>query len=825
MTTPLRMADSNIPTVQAPTAIKRRPILSSTPFTAPLRTTSDSDTDLSSFSLETTLAHLVDFLVHKLEAIYPPHFVQALRNSIVSHLTPKLAPTWDPLNPSSGSGVRSLIALPGKFPTPLVKAAQEVGIDPVKWTRAISETGEWEIWVDPGSVCFREGGWAFADDAFENKMYKREWLQHSPLCRDRLRGNSRRSRLTIMVSLFDLAETLHTVWHAPLSIETSDDFDPGDSEDLPSVPASSSSTSMKRSTLPIRAPAVFRIPSSPMPLVEGMRSLSLRAQSDNNNKPTTGIATSTSNPFDVGRPMDNGRLGGGGSGFMNSAGGIAMMAGSAPLIKRSLPNQTMDSSSSASPFGSASASGPGWNTAGSTRSTPLKGKRIAPQVVAMPIGDAAVGAGRRSASPVLPSSLARSGHLAHMAQTPRSISLGTPANASDLLALLNRKPEPLKDEQISFGKTHAAQPRTPPRAPGPAFIPDTPGSVATVRPRSPSSVIATAGTATSAASSSPRTDTTNSPGTAARVQGYDGGNVGVLGGGVKLGGHGVPKTPIVGGNRSRSASGTSVLSGMSGRRTVSGSSSVISEEGSPEHKTGLASPTPVDSSPVGGIVHPHQPKRRRGRPQNRPYFGGASPKGGLPIQPGTGIAGQPGSGTAPMGPPFQYQQNMPYGHGQMPVGRPGFGSPQSGPAQPVPPVASPGSPGNIPPPPAWNNVGLVNGLPAMAPNPGGWGVNPAVLNAVAPPIGGGVPGQPGTGYHGLQQHQHHQRSPHHHHQNQHQHQHQNQQLNHSPNQNRGGPHMNAHVANAAGINVAAWNLGVASGMITQPQSQGGPRRS
>jgi hypothetical protein len=174
MTTPLRMADSNIPIAQAPTATKRRPILNSTPFTAPLRTTSDSDTDLSSFSLETTLAHLVDFLVHKLEAIYPPHLVQALRNSIVSHLTPKLAPTWDPLNPSSGSGVRSLIALPGKFPTPLVKAAQEIGIDPVKWTRAISETGEWEIWVDPGSVCFREGGWAFADDAFENKMYKRE---------------------------------------------------------------------------------------------------------------------------------------------------------------------------------------------------------------------------------------------------------------------------------------------------------------------------------------------------------------------------------------------------------------------------------------------------------------------------------------------------------------------------------------------------------------------------------------------------------------------------------------------------------------------------
>lgn len=548
-----------------------------------------------------------------------------------------------------------------------------------------------------------------------------------------------------------------------------------------------------------------------MPLVQGMQSLSLRAPSN----PTTTVSTTTNNPFDVGTSMRESRM------ALNNSTSSSMMAGTAPLIKRNLPNQSVDSSLTGTSFaGNGSASGPGWDAQGSSSlnksTTPLKGKRIAPQVVAMPIGDAAVGAGRRSASPVLPSSLSRSGHLAVHAQTPRSISLGTPANASDLLALLNRKPEPLKDEQISFGKTHIPAPRTPPKAHGTAAIPDTPGSVATVRPRSPSSVIATAGTATSAASSSPRTDTTNSPGTAARVQGYDGGNVGVLGGGVKLGGQGVPKTPNVSGNRSRSASGTSVLSGMSGKRTVSGSSSVISEEGSPEYKTDLSSPGPIESSPVGGIVHPHQPKRRRGRPQNRPYFGASSPKGGLPLQPGTGIAGQPGAGAPPMGSPYAYHhQNMPFGHGQGPQGRPGFGSPQAGPAHPAPLAASPGSPGNVPPPPpAWNNVGLINGLPAMTPNPGGWGVNPAVLNVVAPPIGGGVPGQPGTGHPNM----------HHHHPNHQRHSslHQNYQ-NHQNLNPQQGP--NSHVANAAGINVAAWNLGVASGMITQPSNQGGSRRS
>ena len=558
-------------------------------------------------------------------------------------------------------------------------------------------------------------------------------------------------------------ETLHTVWHAPLPIETPDDYFPSNSvsNDIPVQPLSAT----RKPNAPIRAPAVFRIPSSPMPLMEGMRSMSLRQPE----------STTTRDPFDVGGLHGNSRelqVNG-----FSSNGGIAMMAGSSPLVKRSLPNQLGDASS----LHSASA-GPGWND----KSLPLKGKRIAPQVIAMPIGDAAVGAGRRSASPVLPSSLSRSGHLSVATQTPRSISLGTPGNAADLLALLNRKPEPLKDEQISFDNHRASYnpPKTPPRTDGPSEIHNTPGSVATVKPRSPSSVVATAGAATSIASSSPRTDTTNSPGTAARVQGYDGGNVGVLGGGVKLGGQGVPKTPNMGLSRARSASGTSVLSGVSAQRTVSGSSSAISEEGgSPEHNLGLASPSPADARSPGGIVHPHQPKRRRGRPQSRPYFGGASPKGNLPIQPGTGIAGQPGSGP-PMGPSYPYQGGH---YGQMPGQHASYGPPPGGSMnQPQNRIPS-SSPGNVPPP-AWNHVGLINGLPPMTQNGGGgWGVNPAVLNVVAPPIGGGVPGQPGTTHHNL---------PHLH-----------------PGQ------MNSHVVNAAGINVAAWNLGVASGM-TSPTNQG-----
>jgi hypothetical protein len=139
------------------------------------------------------------------------------------------------------------------------------------------------------------------------------------------------------------------------------------------------------------------------------------------------------------------------------------------------------------------------------------------------------------------------------------------------------------------------------------------------------------------------------------------------------------------------------------------------------------------------------------------------------MQPGTGIAGQPGSGI-PMGP---------YGHQAMgypqppPIMRPGYGVNMSG--------------GVNNPSGGWNAPNIPTG-----PGPQGWGVNPAVLNAVPTPIGGGIPGQPGTGISPAMAH------------------------------SGAAAHMNSHVANASGINVAAWNLGVASGI---PGQQPGTKRS
>lgn len=101
--------------------------------------------------------------------LYPADKIAALEASLVDHLKPKLAPTWDERNPSAGSGIRSLIALPGKYPTPLVQAAQHVGgIDIPQWASLISKTGEWELWVDPGSVVLRDGGWLWIDEGFES---------------------------------------------------------------------------------------------------------------------------------------------------------------------------------------------------------------------------------------------------------------------------------------------------------------------------------------------------------------------------------------------------------------------------------------------------------------------------------------------------------------------------------------------------------------------------------------------------------------------------------------------------------------------------------
>lgn len=125
---------------------------------------------MDDLSLPVAVAHAVQFLCKPLESTYPASTLTALSATVTSSLEKRLsASTWEPTKPHVGSGYRSLIALPGVLPRPLREAAKTHGIDPRDWLRGVGENskGEWELWIDPGLVSFREGGWDWEDAGFE----------------------------------------------------------------------------------------------------------------------------------------------------------------------------------------------------------------------------------------------------------------------------------------------------------------------------------------------------------------------------------------------------------------------------------------------------------------------------------------------------------------------------------------------------------------------------------------------------------------------------------------------------------------------------------
>lgn len=248
------------------------------------------------------------------------------------------------------------------------------------------------------------------------------------------------------------------------------------------------------------------------------------------------------------------------------------------------------------------------------------------------------------------------------------------------------------------------------------------------------------------------------------VQGYDGGNVGVLGGGVKLGGG-----PASASNSStaskhdqsgRSVSGHSTARSVGQIRSTSGSSAFAT--------TGSESETTIGSGVEGGkILLSSGNKKRRGRPQQSrspdvvhsrsresishsqahphhwspltpsrmhpsPTMGsGPSPKGSIGMgMLGGGIAGQPGAlgytmppGAANAG----YHQAFPGAQpwAQMPVG--GLGMPMPAHAQSVTPGGSS----------AFSSIGR---LSPVATQTGSKAHAPFHL----PSINSGIPGQPGS---------------------------------------------------------------------------------
>lgn len=121
-------------------------------------------------SLSAAVEHAVDFLCRSLQPTYPPSTLAALGATLTSSLKTRIsASTWSAASPNVGSGFRSLIAHPGVLPRPLREAAKTHGIDPLEWIRGVGEgrKEQWELWIDPGCVSFRAGGWEWEDVGFE----------------------------------------------------------------------------------------------------------------------------------------------------------------------------------------------------------------------------------------------------------------------------------------------------------------------------------------------------------------------------------------------------------------------------------------------------------------------------------------------------------------------------------------------------------------------------------------------------------------------------------------------------------------------------------
>ncbi|OCF41921.1 hypothetical protein I317_04223 [Kwoniella heveanensis CBS 569] len=125
-------------------------------------------------SLNTAVIHLVQHLIQPLSAHYSHATLLSLRDELSSRLTRLFQPTWETTKPTQGSGSRSLICSKSLgLPNVLRESAGQVGVEVGKWRKALAscKTGErgeeWQAWCDPGQVVWRWGGWEWEDVGFE----------------------------------------------------------------------------------------------------------------------------------------------------------------------------------------------------------------------------------------------------------------------------------------------------------------------------------------------------------------------------------------------------------------------------------------------------------------------------------------------------------------------------------------------------------------------------------------------------------------------------------------------------------------------------------
>lgn len=139
-------------------------------------------------SLTSAISALVNHLTIPLAPHYPHSLIVLLRQSLNHVLFKAFESTWRPLDPSFGTGHRSLICSRSLgLPKLLIqstktlsnanKGEKERSIDPELWRKtlvgpkredqSLEVRDEWEIWCDPGSVVLRYGSWTWYDEKFD----------------------------------------------------------------------------------------------------------------------------------------------------------------------------------------------------------------------------------------------------------------------------------------------------------------------------------------------------------------------------------------------------------------------------------------------------------------------------------------------------------------------------------------------------------------------------------------------------------------------------------------------------------------------------------
>ncbi|KDQ54758.1 hypothetical protein JAAARDRAFT_104191, partial [Jaapia argillacea MUCL 33604] len=117
-----------------------------------------------STALTVTVAHAITYLTHSLIFTYPASTIIKLQLALEANLSAHFAPTWVPSEPLRGSGRRCLTLSPNCIPPrPIYAACIAAAVEWTQWMKVLGNV-EMDLFVDPGCVSVRYGGWGQNDN-------------------------------------------------------------------------------------------------------------------------------------------------------------------------------------------------------------------------------------------------------------------------------------------------------------------------------------------------------------------------------------------------------------------------------------------------------------------------------------------------------------------------------------------------------------------------------------------------------------------------------------------------------------------------------------